>query len=142
MDLPDVNILVHAFRPDSADHALCRRWLEECLESGAPLGMNDVVLAGFIRVSTHPRIFRRPSKTVEALAFCDQLLAYPAISLLQPGLRHWSIFTSLCRATRARGNEVPDAWLAALTIEHGCRWITLDQGFSRFPDLPTGPPLD
>lgn len=140
MDLPDVNILVHVFRPDSADHALCREWLERLLASGEELAISDVILAGLVRVSTHQRIFRHPSKTGEALAFCAQLLAYRAIVPLQPGLRHWSIFTSLCRATRARGNDVPDAWLAALAIEHGCRWITLDRGFARFPDLQIAAP--
>lgn len=140
MDLPDVNILVHAFRSDSAEHARCREWLERLLERGEELAISDLVLAGLVRVTTHPRIFRHPSKTSEALAFCAQLLAYPAKVVVRPGPRHWIIFTSLCRATRVRGNDVPDAWLAALAIEHGCRWITLDRGFSRFPDLRIAAP--
>jgi predicted nucleic acid-binding protein len=41
----------------------------------------------------------------------------------------------LCRRSSARGNLVPDAYLAALAIESGCEWVTLDQGFGRFPEL-------
>jgi predicted nucleic acid-binding protein len=32
---------------------------------------------------------------------------------------------------------VPDAWFAALAIEAGCEWITLDRDYTRFPDLKT-----
>jgi len=35
----------------------------------------------------------------------------------------------------ARGNLVPDAWFAALAIESGCEWITLDHDYARFPGL-------
>jgi predicted nucleic acid-binding protein len=30
---------------------------------------------------------------------------------------------------------VPDAYLAALAISHGCRLATADRGFARFPGL-------
>jgi predicted nucleic acid-binding protein len=30
---------------------------------------------------------------------------------------------------------VPDAWFAALAIEHGCEWITEDRDYARFPGL-------
>jgi len=48
-------------------------------------------------------------------------------------LRHW-----LERALE--GNDIPDAWFAALAIEAGCEWITLDRGFARYPGLRTGSP--
>jgi hypothetical protein len=43
---------------------------------------------------------------------------------------------------QARGNVVPDAYLAALAIEHGATWITLDRSFARFPHLRLGLALD
>ncbi|HEY4001269.1 MAG TPA: PIN domain-containing protein [Candidatus Xenobia bacterium] len=36
---------------------------------------------------------------------------------------------------QATGNLVQDAWLAALALESGCEWITLDAEFKRFPGL-------
>ena len=47
MLLPDVNILVHAFRSDTSDHERCRRWLEAATRGRPPLGMSPQVLAGF-----------------------------------------------------------------------------------------------
>ena len=38
--------------------------------------------------------------------------------------------------------DVPDAYLAALAIEHGATWITTDRGFARFPGLRWRLPLD
>ena len=61
MILPDVNILVYAFRADAGNHAAMRRWLEEAISSDEPYGLSDLVLSGFIRVVTHPRIFREPA---------------------------------------------------------------------------------
>jgi predicted nucleic acid-binding protein len=55
--------------------------------------------------------------------------------MFQPGVRHWSIFADLCRASNARGNLVQDAWFAALAIESGCEWITLDRDYAKFPEL-------
>ncbi|MEN8376929.1 MAG: PIN domain-containing protein, partial [Gemmatimonadota bacterium] len=59
-----------------------------------------------------------------------------------PGPRHWSIFRDLCEAVDARGNLVPDAYLAALAIENGAEWITTDRDFTRFPGLRMRHPLD
>ncbi len=140
MDLPDVNIFVHAFRSDSADHQLCRTWLAQRLAGPEAVAISTQVLAGFIRVVTHARVFRRPSRLDEALRFCERLITSAACREVQPGARHWSIFSELCRSTRATGNEVPDAWFAALAIEAGCRWITLDRGFARFANLQLASP--
>jgi len=61
---------------------------------------------------------------------------------VQPGGRHWDIFTRLCRNVSARGNLVPDAYLAALAIESGSELITTDRDFSRFPSLRWRHPLE
>jgi predicted nucleic acid-binding protein len=58
-----------------------------------------------------------------------------------PGPRHWKIFVDLCRATGARGNRVPDAYLAALAIESGSEWVTTDRDFARFEGLRWRYPL-
>lgn len=93
-----------------------------------------------IRVVTHPRVFRQPSTLDEAVAFAETLVSAPNAVVVQPGESHWGIFTGLCRASDARGNLVPDAWLAALAIEAGCEWITLDRDFARFSGLKWRPP--
>lgn len=37
---------------------------------------------------------------------------------------------------------VQDAYLATLALELGCRWMTTDRDFARFPDLGWEYPLD
>jgi predicted nucleic acid-binding protein len=88
-----------------------------------------------VRVTTHPKVFVEPSKLNEVLRFCAVLLAQPHCAVVQPGESHWEIFTRLCTQADARGNLVPDAWFAALAIESGCQWITLDRDYARFPQL-------
>ena len=135
MILPDVNVLVHVFRGDSSGHARCRPWLDAVVNGSSRYGMSRLVLSGVIRITTHPRIFAQPSDLVEAIGFCDVLLTQPNCVPIQPGDRHWSIFSRLCTDFDARGNLVPDAWFAALAIESGCQWITLDQDYARFQGL-------
>ena len=135
MILPDVNILVHAFRSDSSDHETCRTWVQGVVNGEARYGMAPQVLCGLVRVTTHPKVFAEPSTLDEAIQFCNILLAQSHCMIIQPAERHWEIFTRLCTDADARGNLVPDAWLAALAIESGCEWITLDRDYARFPGL-------
>ena len=135
MILPDVNILVHAFRSDSFDHKNCWAWLDRVVNGDARYGMAPQILSSVIRITTHPKVFAQPSTLDEVLKFCDILLAQSHCVLIQPGERHWEIFKRLCTKADARGNLVPDAWFAALAIESGCEWITLDRDYARFPDL-------
>jgi uncharacterized protein len=133
--LPDVSVLVYAFRTDSRDHATYRGWLDAVLNGDMAYGMSPQVLAAVIRVTTHPRIFVRPSRLADVTAFAAVLLEQPHCQIVQPGPRHWNIFADLCRRAHAKGNLIQDAWLAALAIESGCEWITTDRDFSRFEAL-------
>jgi toxin-antitoxin system PIN domain toxin len=135
MILPDVNILVQAFRSDAPDHIVCRAWLNDIVNGNARYGMAPQVLSGMIRVVTHPKVFPVPSRLDEVFQFCDTLLAQPHCIIIQPGERHWEIFIRLYIEANARGNLVPDAWFAALAIESGCEWITLDHDYARFSGL-------
>jgi len=135
MILPDVNVLVNAFRRDTDEHALCRRWLESVVNGDSRYGMSPQVLSGVIRVSTHPKVFSQPSGLDEVIRFCELLMDEPHCVLIGPGQQHWSIFSLICKEADARGNLASDAWFAALAIESGCEWITLDRDYARFTGL-------
>lgn len=142
MILPDVNVLVYAHREDAPNHAVFREWLEVVINRDQPYGMCDIVLSGFLRVVTHPRVFNPPSTIKQALAFADGVRNRPNCVLIEPGSRHWAMFARLCTAANAKGNLVPDAYLAALAIESGSEWITTDRDYSRFPGLSWRHPFD
>ena len=135
MILPDVNVLLYAFRRDAARHGDYRSWLENVVNGEAAYGISPQVLASVVRIGTHRRIYVHPSTTREVLAFCDAILEPQHCTVVQPGPRHWRIFADLCRKPRASGNLVQDAWLAALAIESGCEWVTTDRDYARFPGL-------
>jgi uncharacterized protein len=104
MVLPDVNVLVHAFRSDAKDHRLCNRWLSLVVNGAARYGISPQVLSGVIRITTHPRIFAQPSELREAIHFCEVLMAQVNCILIEPGRDHWAIFSRLCDQADARGN--------------------------------------
>jgi uncharacterized protein len=133
--LPDVNVLIYAFRPDAARHAEYRAWLDDVVNRRDPYGIAPQVLSSVVRICTHPRFFQRPSTLADTLAFCDVLLKQDHCTQIAPRERHWALFADLCRHTRATGVLVPDAWFAALAIEHGCEWISADADYARFPGL-------
>ena len=135
MQSPDVNVLVSAFREDAVHHGRCRSWLENSLSGRDRVGLSELVMSGVLRVLTHPRVFHPPTPSEAAISFVDALLAQPASLPLRPGDGHWRIFRGMCTTLRLTGNWLPDAFHAALAIEHGCEWVTLDRGFSIYPGL-------
>ena len=141
MRLVDVNVLVYAFRTDATEHKAYGAWLEELVNSDEAYAVSDLILSGFLRVVTHPRVFTPPTPVPTALAFVDVFRSQPSAVPIQPGARHWDIFTRICCAVSARGNLVPDAFLAALAIESGSEFITTDGDYTRFRDLRWRHPL-
>jgi hypothetical protein len=139
--LCDVNVLVYAFRRDSPDHEAYAEWLTGQVNDDAAFGVSSLVLSGFLRIVINRRIFHEPSTLEKAGLFCQQLQDAPNSVTVEPTDAHWRIFLRLCRQAKARGNLIPDAYFAALAIEHGCEWITTDRDFARFPGLQWRSPL-
>lgn len=142
MRLIDVNVLVYAFRKDAPRHADYKRWLDDVVRSNEVYAVSDHVLSGFLRVVTHPRVFNPPTPIAKALAFAEAFRNQPNAVPILPDVRHWDLFTGLCRDTKARGNLIPDAWLAALAIESGSEFITTDRDYARFAALRWQHPLE
>lgn len=133
MQTPDVNVLVAAFLADHPQHGLCRDWLSgqiDGLATGGRLRLLPVVCASFLRLVTNARIFERAAPVGEALAFLDVLQAYPGCEMLAMG-GEWPVFAMLCRGHRLRGNDIPDAWIAAAARHQGLVLVTMDRDFTR-----------
>lgn len=116
--------------------------LERLANDDEPLGLPDLVLSGFIRVMTNRRVFTEPASSDEAWQAVDALLAAPAVMRLAAGERHWTLFQQLAHDIDARGNDIPDAYLAAYALEHNATWLSADRGFARFKRLRWSHPLD
>jgi uncharacterized protein len=132
--LPDVNVLLAGFRADHDHHGPARAFLDEARSGSEVLGLSDFVLASVVRLATNGRVFVRPDTADAVIAYLDVALEPPG-QLLRAGTTHWSRFTHLCRHLGLRGNLVPDAYVAALSLEQGAELITFDRGFGRYPGL-------
>lgn len=141
MILCDVNVFVYAHKEGTPHHRPIRAWLQDAREAEEPFGFSDEVLASFVRLVTNKRVFDRPSSIDEALRFTAVVRDHPNSLRVGSGPRRWAIFERLCRDSRASGNLVPDAWLAALAIESGCEWVSTDGDYARFPGLRWRHPL-
>lgn len=136
MILCDVNVLVYAFMRDQPQHDDYRSWLEHTLTSGVGIALSESTAAGFMRIVTNPRVFADPAAIGDAVGFVDELIESGRASWLSPNAATWAAFRRLAGADRRlRANLVPDAWLAALAIAHGCRLATADRGVARFAGL-------
>lgn len=135
MFLNDVNVLVYAFREEFPGHRPCRDWLFRLLNGEGSFGVSDLVLSSFLRIATHPGILDPPAAFEAALKFAETLRNAPNAVPVVPRGRHFEIFVRLCRETKAKGNLVPDAYLAAMAIESGCVLVTTDRDFERFSGL-------
>jgi toxin-antitoxin system PIN domain toxin len=142
MLLSDVNVLINAFRRRADDHKVCRRLVDDMVNGDAAYAVSDYVINGVVRVLRHPFLHEDPPTVDEILTFAGQVRNQPHAIVLEPGERHWQIFTRLCRQTQARSRLVPDAYLAALAIEHGCEFVTCDRDFARFEGLRWRSPLN
>lgn len=141
MLLFDVNIYVYAHREDSPHHKVIRAFLEDVLSGSEPVGHSGLALSGFLRIVTHPRIFDPPTDLETALRFTSSILDRPDTLSIEPGSGHRSIFEGLLRRANARGNLIPDAWFAALAMEHGSTWVSTDGDYARFEGLSVLNPL-
>jgi toxin-antitoxin system PIN domain toxin len=136
MILPDVNVLVYAFRREVPRHEEYAAWLSAVAAGTEEIALHEAPLSGFVRIVTNGRIFDRPAPTALALEFVERLVRAPRSRWLSASEVTWTRFTELlAQDAAATGNLVPDALLAAMSLAHGCRLATADRGFARFPGL-------
>lgn len=141
MRLVDLNLLLYAVNRDAVHHRRAKAWLETTLSAEESVGLPWVVVLGFLRVATHPRVLSRPLAPEAALSVVDGWLERPNVVALQAGDEHWGILRSLLAEAGTAGNLTTDAHLAALAIEHGCELCSSDSDFARFPDVRWVNPL-
>ena len=131
----DTNVLVYA--SNAAD-----RWHQPALAVVERLAAGPEiayvfwsVLLGYLRIVTHAAILPRPLSAVEAMANIEALIDRPHIRVAGEGPGFWEAFKASADV-HIRGNEVPDAHLVALMLQHGVHRIhTRDRGFRRFDGI-------
>ena len=145
MILPDVNVLIYAFRSDSSRHSEYKEWLENAVDGSEAYGISPQVLASFLRICTHPRIFLRPSELETALAFCRALLERPNATVITPrivgrsvGLAPLEVIITMMAAGSLFGFlgvllAVPLGAAAKILIQRGVQAYLASEFYSRGP---------
>jgi len=141
MMLVDTNVMIYAHRRDVDRHLEYRAWMEALIAGPEPYAVSDMALNGLIRVVTNQRIYKNATPIQVALSFAETIRDQPHAHVVSPGAQFWAIFRDLCLKAGAAEKLVPDAYLAALAIEHGCEFVSTDRDFRRFPGLRWRHPL-
>jgi len=137
----DLNLLLYAVNEQAPDHLEARRWWESALNGDRTVGLTWLVILGFLRLTTHPRVMPHPIAHDDALRVVEGWLQQPPTEIVSPTPRHWEILRSLLQPLSTAGNLTSDAHLAAIAIEHGAELCSADSDFSRFRQLNWVNPL-
>jgi uncharacterized protein len=141
MMLVDVNLLVYAKMDSTQEHEAAMEWLSDRLSAIPGVGLPWASLLGFVRITTNKRIYEQPMSVEAAWSQVDEWLALPNVFTPEPTERHPEILGTLMREV-GRSEQVPDAHLAALSIEYGLTLETTDRDFARFSGLKWENPLE
>ena len=136
----DVNVLVYASNRGDPAHEGSRELLERLAAGSSLLYLFWPALLGYLRIVTHPAILPRPLAPRLAMRNVEQLLALPHVRAPGEAASFWQHFRAVA-GERPRGNDIPDAHLAALMRQHEVRIIyTRDRDFRRFDGIDVRDP--
>lgn len=139
----DVNLLLYASDASSPFSKRARAFLEDCAAGPEVLCFAWPTLVAYLRLSTHPAIFASPLSPDDAEANVQSLLALPHVRVLSEKEGFWDVYREVARDLAVRGNDVPDAHLAALLRQHDVPTLcTNDRDFRKYPFLKVVNPFD
>ena len=141
MIIPDINILIYAYDRTSPYHEESRLWWEETVNSGVSIGLPAIVILGFLRITTHPRVWATPMPIKVALEIVDSWLGQPTVTPIDPTSQHWRLLSEFLLKVQLGGKLVSDAHLAAIAREHRATLVTNDRDFERFAGVSIFNPL-
>jgi toxin-antitoxin system PIN domain toxin len=130
----DTNILVYAADEDSPFHARCFEVLEEWRSQASAWYSTWGIVYEFLRVTTHPRIFRKPWSASRAWNFIEAVISSHSLGILIPTERHAEVVAEVMKEIpHLSGNLMYGLQTAVLMREHGIKRIyTRDMDFHRF----------
>lgn len=135
MKIVDVNVLLNSVNSKSAGHDRALRWWEAAVNGDESIGLAWIVLGGFIRISTNPRLYSPAFTIAQATGLMDEWLGHENIRLVTETADHWEVFRRVLELAGTAGNLTTDAHLAALAICHDATLVSFDADFGRFKRL-------
>ena len=141
MIIPDINLLVYAYNADSLHHSRAKSWWETQLSGHGMVGLPWIVLHGFIRIMTHPRIMAVPILPGVAVDHVRSWLDVRNTTVVEPGRSHVPVLRQLLDELGCAANLTTDAVIASIAIEYQAELHSNDADFARFSGLRWVNPL-
>lgn len=141
MKLVDVNVLLYVVNHESPYLDRVRAWWENALAGDEPVGLAWVMLLGFLRLSTHRKVFHAPLTIDEAVAMVTSWLEQPNVEIIEENRFHWQELSKLLTVHGISGGDVTDAHIAALAITHEATLASCDVDFGDFAGISWENPL-
>lgn len=142
MIIPDINLLIYAHNAADPQHALAKAWWESSINGSEPIGLPWIVMGGFIRLMTHPRVLEYPMPITEATGCVRSWLDQPTVIILEPGKKFPLIFFNFLENLGSGGNLTTDAHIAAIAVEKQGDVHSCDSDFARFEGLRWTHPIE
>jgi toxin-antitoxin system PIN domain toxin len=137
----DTNVLLYAANADDDAHLLAHELLERLAGGPDLLYLFWPTIMGFLRIVTHPAVFPRPYPPAQAITAITSLLERPNVRTPSENEGFWGLYRSTADS-QTRGNQIPDAHLAALMRQHGVTTIyTRDRDFRRYDGIDARDPF-
>lgn len=138
----DTNVLIYASNSDEPAQDQARELLGRLARGPDLLYLFWPTIMGFLRIATHPRIFREPLTPTGASEAIAALVRRPNVRTPGESRGYWETFQTVA-GEDTRGDDVPDAQLVALMRQHGVATIyTRDRDFRRYEGIEARNPFD
>ena len=138
----DANLLLYASNAGCSEHSSAHRFLLSRRDDPDLFCLTWPTVFAYLRIATHPSIFRNPLSPDDAWSNVHALIRLPRVRMIgeeEGFLEHYQTVTA---DLVVRGNLVPDAHLAAVLLQHGVRKLyTTDTDFRKFSFLKVVNPL-
>lgn len=142
MKIVDLNVMLYVVNENALQHKLLLGWWERAVNGDESIGLPWVVLLGFLRIATNPKIFPHPLDSAAALSKIDTWLSLANTVVVREKDEHWDILRTMLDETGTAGNLTTDAHLATLAVSHGAVLASCDRDFARFRGLRWENPIE
>lgn len=132
-DLPDINVWLALSDGNHEHHSVARRYWEE---TDTIVAFCRLTMLGLLRLATHPKAMHgRPFSAPEAWRAYRRFAELPEVRFLPEPLGVERGFRMLTDDASFPNSIWTEAYLAAFAMETGCRVVSFDSDFHRFPSL-------
>ena len=138
----DSNVMLYASDSHSPLRERALAFLSEMTPGPSMVYLFWPTVMSYLRISTHPNVFRDPLTIAEAMTNIRGLVERSNVQVIGEGDRFWRHFGDVVADALPSGNLISDAHLVGLMLENGVRTIwTHDRDFRRFKGIEVRDPF-